>query len=63
MEQQSLIGATDAAELLGVSTNTVALAVRQGRLPVVARIGGKRFLVFDRQEIMEHKVPGGGIKW
>lgn len=47
----NLIGAADAARILGITREGLAVAVRKGRIPVLARIGKRGTLVFDRDEV------------
>ena len=47
----NLIGAADAARILGLTREGLAVAVRKGRIPVLARIGKRGTLVFDRDEV------------
>ena len=48
---KNLIGAADAARILGITREGLAVAVRKGRVPVLTRIGKRSTLVFDRDEV------------
>lgn len=51
MDTRHLIGVADVARILGMSRGGVAAAAAAGRLPVLARIGERGTLVFDRDDI------------
>lgn len=47
----NIIGAADAARILGMTRGGLAVAAREGRVPVLARIGKRETLVFDREAV------------
>lgn len=51
MSNLDVIGATDAAKLLGVARSTIAARVQSGTLTPTARVGKRGTFVFDRAEI------------
>lgn len=61
----NIIGAADAARILGMTRGGLAVAAREGRVPVLARIGKRETLVFDREaveaEAAARRPPRGGI--
>ena len=55
MSTDELIGASDAARLLGMSKAGLINATHEGRVPFAARIGERGVLVYRRAELEELK--------
>ena len=51
MSKYELVGATDAARIIGISRAGLQNAVKDGKVNPAARIGKRGILVFDRAEI------------
>lgn len=49
-----LIGATEAAQILGVAKSTVTRHVAAGKIQAVAQLDGKTW-IFDRADVLAHK--------
>ena len=47
----NMIGAEEAARILGLTRGGLSAAVREGRVPILARLGRRETLVFDRDAV------------
>ncbi|AVM64320.1 hypothetical protein C3V38_07870 [Dietzia sp. oral taxon 368] len=57
-----LIGASEAARILGVARQTVARQANDGLLPTLGRIGPREAFVFQRSSIEALAAERAGVK-